>query len=178
MAYHHRDLPAVVIAHALETIAESGPDALSMRDLARRAGVSHGAPMHHFGDKRGLLTAIATQGFETLTGALEKTRAEGQGFVELGVTYVTFALQHPAHFQVMFRPDLLDYENAELRAAGSAAKQILQSGRTRSDELVTGSTAAWSLVHGFATLWLAGNFDGDFDDPVAMSRQIARLIAD
>src|SRR5689334_25241030 len=100
--YHHGDLRRAILSAALDVIATDGPTALSLRDLARRAGVSHAAPAHHFKDKAGLLTAIAIDGYERLAVALEA----GSSLLELGAAYVRFALDHPAHFEVMFSPDL------------------------------------------------------------------------
>src|SRR6186713_342124 len=80
--YHHGDLPRALLEAAVEAIAEVGPAAVSLRDLARRAGVSHAAPAHHFGDKAGLLTALAIEGFELLTAEL--TRA-GSDFRDVAV---------------------------------------------------------------------------------------------
>ncbi len=102
-SYHHGDLRRVLLSTAAEAIAESGPAALSLRELARRAGVSHAAPAHHFGDKAGLLTALATQGFDLLADAL---RQAGDDLLDTGVAYVGFAVRHRAHFDVMFRPEL------------------------------------------------------------------------
>src|SRR5699024_12294099 len=79
-----------------------GVDALSMRDLARQAGVSHGAPAHHFGDRRGLLTALATDGFQRLATILEPS-VTAEHFDQTAVAYVRFAATHPGHFDVMFR---------------------------------------------------------------------------
>ncbi len=75
-AYHHGDLRRALLAAALEAIEESGPAALSLRDLARRAGVSHAAPAHHFGDKAGLLTALAAEGFDLLADSADRGRAD------------------------------------------------------------------------------------------------------
>ncbi|CAM5543275.1 hypothetical protein STANM309S_00955 [Streptomyces tanashiensis] len=93
--YHHGELRQAVLAAALDVIATDGPGALSLRDLARRAGVSHAAPAHHFKDRTGLLTAIATQGYELLAAGLAGTAR----LRERGVRYVRFAVEHPAHFQ-------------------------------------------------------------------------------
>ncbi|HEX8870560.1 MAG TPA: helix-turn-helix domain-containing protein, partial [Lentzea sp.] len=105
--YHHGDLRRAVLAAAVDAITEHGPAGVSLRDLARRVGVSHAGPVHHFKDKAGLLTALAAEGFALLADALNATRATTDSFVDLGVTYVRFAVQHRAHFEVMFRPDLL-----------------------------------------------------------------------
>lgn len=111
--YHHGDLPRALLDAAVEVIAESGPAALSLRDLARRAGVSHAAPAHHFGDKAGLLTALAVQGFDLLADALRGA----EDLLSAGVAYVDFAVGHRAHFDVMFRPDLYRSDGPEVRAA-------------------------------------------------------------
>src|SRR2546423_2801057 len=106
MAYHHGDLRRTLLAAAVEAIAEHGPAAISLRDLARRADVSHAAPAHHFGDKAGLLTAIAAEGYLLLAAALHDAAARTGSFLEVGVAYVGFAVDQPAHFAVMYRPDL------------------------------------------------------------------------
>src|SRR5690242_14233333 len=103
MAYHHGDLRRALLRAAEEAITEHGVATLSMRDLARRAGVSHTAPTHHFGDMTGLLTAFATEGFEQLAKALATSRLASNSFLELGVTYIRFAVSRPAMFEVMFR---------------------------------------------------------------------------
>src|SRR4051795_10589408 len=117
MAYHHGDLRRAVLDAALDVIATSGPGAISMRDLARRAGVSHAAPTHHFKDKAGLLTAFAAEGFDQLAKALATSRLASNSFLELGVTYVRFAVTRRAQFEVMFRPDLYHAADPELLAA-------------------------------------------------------------
>src|SRR5215207_9150348 len=98
--YHHGTLPDALLKATAQLVLESGVSGLSLREVARRAGVSHGAPAHHFGDKAGLLTALATQGFELLGDEMEATAAR-RDFLEAGLAYVRFATGHPAHFQVM-----------------------------------------------------------------------------
>src|SRR5947208_17140860 len=107
-SYHHGNLRRVLIDCALAAIAERGAANLSLRDLARRAGVSHAAPAHHFGDKRGLLTAVAAEGYRRLAGLLGPTDATTPGLAEVGVAYVRFAVEERPYFDVMFRPDLYD----------------------------------------------------------------------
>ncbi len=183
-SYHHGNLRAAVMSAALEVIAESGPGALSLRDLARRAGVSHAAPAHHFGDKTGLLTAVAVDGFTMLAAELSGTREETSSLVELGVAYVRFATGHRAHFEVMFRPDLLDGNDESLRAAGdSAARELLGGVSATADRRPLAAqpyagVAAWSIVHGLATLWLSGNLAGDLagGDPEVAAREVAGLL--
>src|SRR6266487_7090583 len=102
--YHHGDLRAALLRAAVETITEAGPAAMSMREVARRAGVTHAAATYHFGDKAGLLTALAVDGYRLLGHALREAHENRQSFLELGVAYVRFAVTHRAHFEVMFRP--------------------------------------------------------------------------
>src|SRR3954471_15410736 len=114
--YHHGDLRRALLVGAAEAIAESGPAALSLRDLARRAGVSHAAPTHHFGDKAGLLTAVAAEGFEQLGKARATPRLASNSFPERGVPYIRFAMTRRALFEVMFRPDLYHPADPDLLA--------------------------------------------------------------
>ncbi|TMR87965.1 TetR/AcrR family transcriptional regulator [Nonomuraea basaltis] len=179
-SYHHGDLRKAVLAAAVEVIEESGPGAVNLRDLARRVGVSHAAPAHHFGDKAGLLTALATEGYDLLTGALQ--RVEPSDLREAGVAYVTFAVEHRAHFAVMFRLDLLRTDDAALQTAqarseaalGAAVAGVAEPG----DDIVVLSTAAWSLVHGFATLWLQGVLPAELGNDVhTAARAVAGMLS-
>ena len=106
--YHHGNLRRVLLDSACELIAERGPASLSLREVARRAGVSHAAPAHHFSDKTGLLTAVAAEGWDLLAADLTATAARTADFGELGVSYVLFATNRRAHFAVMRTPELLD----------------------------------------------------------------------
>ncbi|GGL44281.1 TetR family transcriptional regulator [Streptomyces anthocyanicus] len=158
--YHHGDLRRAVLNAALDVIAAEGPSALSLRDLARRAGVSHAAPAHHFKDRSGLLTAIATEGHGLLSAVL----GEAEDLRDLGVRYVRFAAAHPAHFQVMFRPELLRPDDPGLLAAREQTRSMLRTAvEGRADDPVIAFTAAWSMAHGFATLLLSHNLDGLLD---------------
>ncbi|GLY03173.1 MULTISPECIES: TetR/AcrR family transcriptional regulator [Actinoplanes] len=176
IGYHHGNLRRAIIDAALQATAETGPTGWSLRELARRSGVSHVAPVHHFGDKTGVLTAVAAEGYELFADALA---AAGDDFFEVGVAYVRFALSHRAHFQVMFRPDLYrrddpDVVSAERRAAGilRAGSRTL-SGDAGPDRALT--LAAWSTVHGFASLWLNGSMAESADgDPEATIRAVLR----
>lgn len=150
----------------MTAIETDGVDRLSLRGLARATEVSHTAFRHHFGDRRGLLTALAVQGYDGMTQALRAVDVTGpEGFLETGVAYVEWALEHPAHFQVMFRGDLVDEDDPPLTASLSAlAEQLMlgatqfagrgQDGKPATNPL---ALAAWSLTHGYATLALAGN---------------------
>lgn len=180
--YHHGDLRRALLAAAVEAIAEGGPAALSLRDLARRAGVSHAAPAHHFRDKAGLLTALAAEGFELL--ADELARADGRDLLEVGVGYIRFAVAHRAHFEVMFRPELYHGDDPGLLAARRRAGERLRAGIAALPDSAGADAdadrlAAWSIVHGFATLWLGGALPESVgDDPEAAGRAVIRRLFD
>jgi AcrR family transcriptional regulator len=185
MAYHHGDLRRVVLDAAIDVITAEGPAVISLRDLARRAGVSHAAPAHHFGDKAGLLTAIAVEGNELLAEYLaEPSRAKPIELREVGVRYVRFALDHPAHFEVMFRQDLYHRDAPELIAARERTGRLLReavqsrSARQRGSSTDLAALAAWSLAHGFAALWLGENLVRVVGkrDPADVFRGIAGLL--
>lgn len=183
--YHHGDLRRTLLKETAAVLAESdaGPAALSLRDLARRAGVSHAAPAHHFGDKAGLLTAFAAEGYDLLADALAGAWSRHDDFIEVAVAYVRFATTHRQHFDVMFRPDLYRRDDADLIAAERRAAEQLYAGLARLGDAppraAAGSDpraiAAWSLVHGFATLLLAGNLPQAEADPEAAFRSAATL---
>lgn len=171
--YHHGDVRPAVLRATVDAITERGAAAMSLRDVARRAGVTHTAAAYHFGDKAGLLTAVAAEGYELLGAALDEAAAE-QSFLEVGVAYVRFAVTHPAHFEVMFQPHLYRGDDAELRVARSRTSTLLYGTADATDEQLAAGVAAWSIVHGVATLWLNGSLPARLgDDP----EEIARLVA-
>ncbi|XRQ14185.1 WHG domain-containing protein [Actinomadura welshii] len=177
--YHHGDLRRAIIEAAVAAIGESGPGGWSLRELARRAGVSHAAPAHHFGDKAGLLTAVAAEGYTRFAGALE---AAGGALDEVGLAYIRFAVEHRPYFEVIFRPELYRPDDPEVRAARDRASRVLTErvrGATADDPGPendrSSAIAAWSIVHGFAHLWLSGALPADLgDDPVAAARPVIR----
>ena len=117
-AYHHGDLRATILAEAAVLVADRGADGLSLRELARAAGVSDAAPARHFTDRRGLFTALATEGFGMLADALKNARPD---FLDAALAYVRFALDHPGHYDVMFDKSLYDAADLDLVAAETAA---------------------------------------------------------
>ena len=179
--YHHGDLRAVILTEAARLVAERGADRVSLRELAREAGVSHAAPAHHFVDRRGLFTALGTQGFQLLAQALVDARPQ---FADAALAYVRFALEHPGHYQVMFNKSLLDTSDSELAAAEAASGAELARGvATLRDpnaqaDPAGAQLAAWSLVHGFSTLWLndAVNAEVRQTDPMDTVRRIATML--
>lgn len=171
-AYHHGALREALIEAAEAVLAERGLEGFSLREVARRSGVSPAAPAHHFGDAQGLLAAVATLAFDGLTAALEAGNARGgrdpvARLREQGVGYVDFALRHPGRFSLMFRCSPHGVET--LRHSGQAAFLVLEHG-VRDLLGVPAPTplapaqrhallSIWSVVHGFAHLALSGQFD-------------------
>lgn len=172
-SYHHGDLRAQLLAAAATQVARSGPDSVSLRALAREAGVTHGAPAHHFGDRRGLFTALAAEGFGLLADALAGS-VEASDFARTAVDYVTFAVGHPGHYAVMFRADLLDAADPELQRQETRAGDMLRAGiGTLPAGRVTvppeqARQIAWAIVHGIASLHLDGALA--HVDPAALAR--------
>ena len=128
-------------------MAERGADGISLRELAREAGVSHAAPAHHFTDRRGLFTALAAQGWRLLADALAGARPD---FIDAALAYVRFALDHPGHYAVMFDRSLVNPDDPELIAAENAAGTELAHGvgtlkdpRAKADPQ-SAALAAWS----------------------------------
>ena len=194
MGYHHGDLPAALLKAVESAVAECGVNGVSLRDVARRAGVSHSAPAHHFGSKAGMLTAFATAGYELLARSViteaELSRpADAAGeLAALGRGYVRFAIGHPSHFEVMFRMDVLNADDPAFRRASEAAYALLTAtiercraaGRLhgRSAEVV--AVSAWSLVHGLAALWLSGRLSERIteQDPHRLAAAVSDLFVD
>ena len=171
------DLRQALLDAAVVILDEVGADRLSLREVARRAGVSHAAPAHHFADKAGLLTAIATEGFGMLVGYLAAAQPGGAGepadqLVALGRAYAQFAENNPGRFEVMFRPALLHAGNPDFQRAGDSAYQALHrhiatcQGRGWRPGTPTGAltAAAWALAHGIAVLRMQGSLARHYPD--------------
>jgi len=174
-AYHHGALREALIEATEGLLAERGTEGFSLREVARRSGVSPAAPAHHFGDAEGLLTAVATHAFEGLTAALQAGNQRGGSdpvarLREQGLGYVGFALRYPGRFGLMFRAGAKGVRKDEAlgRSAG-AAFGVLEEGvrlllgvpapQPLSPAHWQALLATWSVVHGFAHLALAGQFD-------------------
>lgn len=182
-SYHHGDLSEALLIAGESVLADRGLQGFTMRECARRAGVSHAAPKHHFQDVRGFLTAIATRGFEhlwqTLREHLSAIPAHAtlvDEFHAIVCGYLTFAQTWPEHFRIMFRSDLLCTEapaligssvntfreltNVVLRQRGEpelGAEDAVDN--TENLPLVHDIVIAWSHVHGFAHLRLEGQLE-------------------
>ena len=147
--YHHGDLRAAVVSAAWKMIEKEGVDGLSLREAARRAGVSHNAPYRHFADRDALLAALVAEGFAQLERALESRAGR-----ELGEAYVAFALAHPQRFRLMFSG-----ARASADLAGAASRSSFA--HLGADGAAAAGAAAWSLVHGLASLILEGHLAGE-----------------
>ena len=192
--YHHGDLRQALIAVAETLLEEKGVEGFTLRECARRAGVSPAAPAHHFGNMTGLLTTIATLGFEGLAEAMKSAAAASNGTAEerlkaISLGYIRFALTHPARFRVIFGRFPLDHGNAAFANASEHAFDILaqtiaaQPGNSEPlDEPAQADLVfAWSTVHGFANLALDGQmpFVGEADREEALwalAERVVRLI--
>lgn len=140
--YHHGELRPALLRAAAKILEKDGPEAISLRDLARRAGVSHNAPYRHFADRQALLDALAAEGFALLAAELQ-----GKSWREQAVGYVRFALANPERFRLMFTRPVPDPLRRLI--GGDAVAQ-----------------ATWAMVHGLTHLILSGHFAGE--DPEAL----------
>lgn len=167
-SYHHGDLREALLRAAVALIAEVGPRGFTLREAARRAGVSHNAPYRHFRSKEDLIAAVAAQGFRELTRAMldaaaPQTTAAGR-LRSSGLAYVAFALRRPEHFAVMFDTPFSPADHPECaEAAGEAFGTLVrfieacqQDGSLPQGDTLPRALAAWSLVHGIAKLAVAG----------------------
>lgn len=186
-SYHHGALRSALLAAAEALIEERGLDRFSLRETARRAGVSPAAPAHHFGDARGLLTAVAAEGFRDFGDALEEADAGVDRHARImaqGRAYVRFAMARPACFSLMWRKAILNVEDPAYVEAGDRAFEILDravrgegAGRTGPrDPALAPSIAAWSIVHGFALLALDGAFGSDEGAPQLAAEALLPLV--
>lgn len=189
--YHHGDLRAALLTAARTLLDEGGVPALTLREVARRTGVTPAATYRHFADKEALLVALAVQGFEEFNavmraaqerhpGATGKAAAQtsAHAFAQMGVAYVQFAVERPGLFRLMFGPAVADRSRSpELLATIAASMALFESGQKRSARAKAfdpvAALQAWATVHGLATLAIDGMLPGY--DPVALAQALARL---
>ncbi|WP_036510285.1 TetR/AcrR family transcriptional regulator [Nocardia aobensis] len=193
--YHHGDLREELLRASLELIEAEGLAAVSLRKVAREAGVSPGAPYHHFADRAALMSALATRGFEILGAAMVSARDNAPdpraALIAMAAGYVDFARDHTAYFRIMFRPELSAPEkHPNTEAAGDAAFAVLESavatavtsGFLPAADAETMALAWWSLAHGMASLTVDGKFGlratQSGTTPEALTARITRIFAD
>jgi len=168
-----RDLRSELLRTSRELLDESGPSALSMREVARRAGCTHQAPYHYFANREAILAALVREGFDELADRLASAH-EGLGGADLrevltasANAYVEFALRHPGVFRVMFRPDVCDPERfPEVVQAGERARhELARLARAMMGDgaQLEAEVLIWSGVHGLASLLLDGPLAVEFD---------------
>ena len=189
--YHHGDLRAALLKAGEAELAERGYAGFTLRGTAKRAGVSHAAPAHHFRDANALLTALAARGFERLTAEMRAAQADAAPdpqaqLVASGVGYFRFGTANPALLQLMFGRGRSAPEDPELQRSGAEAFGILVGDMSAHAQLPALQSeagrrmiaAAWSIVHGFTMLAVSRRlaFMGD-DDPAALERHLAAIIA-
>lgn len=185
--YHHGSLREALIAASLEILDEEGVVGLTLRSAARRVGVSHAAPKNHFGDLQGLLAAVAAEAFRRLAAAMRKAEQSSDDpvarLVDIGRAYVRFAKSSPGHFRAMFHPMLGPRaRGSELEQASTAALAVLVeavgAAPLRPGDTMAHSLAAWSMVHGLATLIVDGHLanKGLPHDADALAKSFGRLL--
>jgi AcrR family transcriptional regulator len=179
--YHHGNLREELLAAAIRLIAETGPTAFTLREAARRAGVSHNAPYRHFRDREDLLAAVAAQGFRELTQAMVDAARQRSDALErlkrAGLGYVTFALRRPEHFTVMFDAPMSKRKHPDSAAAAELAfgtllgcvKNCQGAGRLPPGDSRQMALLAWTMVHGIAKLAITGRL------PFSSSTEVLRF---
>jgi AcrR family transcriptional regulator len=186
--YHRENLRQTLLEAAVGLIGEVGPRAFTLREVARRAGVSHNAPYRHFPSKNDLLVAVASEGFDRLTAVMKKASAKAKAPIErlqlCGCGYVDFALRWPHHFLVMF--DLVMFDLPRDLASRSVQEpvgknafdvlmncilQAQQSGDLPAGDSLPLAWTAWSLVHGIAKLAVSGNLPLNRAATLSFARQ-------
>src|SRR5260370_9284273 len=166
--YHHGNLREALLEAAIRLIAEVGPTAFTLREVARRAGVSHNAPYRHFRDRDDLMAAVAAQGFRELTQAMMDAGGQRTDALDrlkhAGLGYVSFALRRPEHFTVMFDAPLSKRKHPDSAEAAEQAfgtilgffNGVQAAARLPSGELRQMALLAWTMVHGSAKLAITG----------------------
>jgi AcrR family transcriptional regulator len=185
----HGDVRRLVLDAAIAIIETDGAESLSMREVARRAGVSHQAPYHYFGDRSGIFAAISQEGFSALAHAFQQVQTDGTldstSPAKAGFTaYMRFAREHIGHFRVMFRADisgLSSHPEAHQCAEEAFAELRNMVARTIGDsadpqDALTFALMMWSQAHGLATLMLDGPLEARFGSLADAEKQADAVI--
>jgi len=184
--YHHGNLKDALVDAAVSLIGEVGPQAFTLREVARRAGVSHNAPYRHFADKDDLLGAVAAQGFERLTAAL-RAAMEGEGtalekLARSGTGYVRFAMEFPLHLQVMFelphhlpRPEYMAAARQAFDTLVEAVQAAQAEGGLPAGDPVSYAIISWAGVHGLAKLAGGGRLPFSAEEAIRFTGLLTRV---
>lgn len=168
-SYHHGNLQASVLKAAGKVLEKQGVEGLRMRELARRAKVSHNAPYRHFPDREAVLAELAAEGF-TMLGEAQRNAAATGGLRAMGEAYVCFALEHPQRFRLMFGGQVPIARHERLREVATRVFEGLSGALSARIPEAQGardaSIAAWALVHGLAQLLL--------EDRIASAAKLGR----
>ncbi|MFN3547714.1 MAG: TetR/AcrR family transcriptional regulator [Mesorhizobium sp.] len=183
-SYHHGDLRHALLEAGEKELAERGIEGFTLRGCAKRAGVSHAAPAHHFRDANGLLTALAAVGFERFLSFQKARQAKASPdarsqLLAAGLGYVDFALAHPELFRLMFASKRADFRSEELSRNADAAFDYLVQGVEairgrdpyRDDPAMREVMATWAIAHGLADLMLSGRMKPLATMPPAMREE-------
>jgi AcrR family transcriptional regulator len=176
--FHHGDLRHALIEATTAMVERSGPAAVSLREAARIAGVSHNAPYRHFPTREALLAAVAANGFDRLRAALEDAAAtSADRLLALGQAYVRFAAANPGLFRLMFGGEIGKDAHPDLQASAQRAFTVLRDaaaggGASAPREAAIG---AWALVHGLAHLAVDGQLADDLQEDAANGRLLERI---
>lgn len=162
-AYHHGSLPEALLDAAENILVSEGLDKLSLRSIAKLAGVSHAAPKNHFNNLTGLLSALAARGYrrfgKEIFARVENTPHCQNKFSQVGLAYIIFARDNPELFLLMFRSQSLDYERPELKEASDKTFSVLSENsknKITTEQSQSAVIKPWALVHGFAMLMIDG----------------------
>ena len=187
-SYHHGDLRRALLDAAVEQVKKEGAAVLSLREIARRAGVSQAAPYRHFASKEALLAAVAEEGFRTMRDEMLRVAARSadeplERLRQIGIAYVCFAVEHPAHFRVMFSAgqgcDFPDLDEASTNAFGVLVDAIeagLAAGVLVDEPAMSLALSAWSMVHGLASLLIEGRLPSELGSPEALAAMITERL--
>ncbi|RMN87917.1 TetR family transcriptional regulator [Pseudomonas coronafaciens pv. coronafaciens] len=177
-AYHHGNLPAVLRQAAWDIVGESGVRAMSLRECARRANVSHAAPAHHFGSLENLLAEVVADGYERMANFILAAQQDLEDTVlGCGIGYVNFAKSYPEHFRLMFGagvnrtlPRLLESGETTLQLLRQSIRSawIEKNGTEPDTQVLEQRTfSAWSTAHGYASLTI----DRKIDEPSSVAAE-------
>jgi AcrR family transcriptional regulator len=178
--YHHGNLRSALLAQARALLDEDGPAALSLREIARRAGVAAPSVYHHFANLDAIFVALAEEGFTELVARLEAAPVNAKGqLAEVGLAYVRFAMGNPGLYRLMFGEGLKtsSAESLAVQKLRERAYDRVKAGlraRLPEEEVATGALYLWSLVHGLALLIIDDRLD-THADPEQVVRSVLRL---
>ena len=186
--YHHGDLKAALVEAAAAIVRTKGLEALTLREVARRTGVSAAAPYRHFPDRRALVAAVAERGFRRLGEAMEegmKSAGGRAGFRQVAVSYVEFGLANPAEYRVMFGPEVADTgdfpslretSRGVLGGVAGVVSHLQKAGLIGPGDAWKIAVALWSMLHGLVILVLDGQTEGIAPDPEALVEEATRIM--